>query len=48
MGFCSSHTILMARLIVNAKDRGVHPFMVQIRSLEDFKPMPGIELGDIG
>jgi len=48
LGFASSHTVLMARMIVDGKDRGVHAFVVQIRSLEDFKPLPGIELGDIG
>jgi len=26
----------------------VHPFIIQLRSLEDYKPLPGIELGDIG
>jgi acyl-CoA oxidase len=48
IGFASSHTILMARMIIDGKDLGVHAFIVQIRSLADFKPMPGIELGDIG
>ncbi len=48
IGFVSSHTILMARMIIDGKDHGVKPFMVQIRSLDDFKPLPGIELGDIG
>ncbi|KUJ19073.1 acyl-CoA oxidase [Mollisia scopiformis] len=48
IGYSASHTILMARLIIDGNDYGVHPFMVQLRSLEDFKPMPGIEMGDIG
>lgn len=48
IGFSASHTILMARLIINGEDYGVHPFMVQLRSLEDFKPLPGIEIGDLG
>jgi acyl-CoA oxidase len=48
LGFASSHTVLMARMIIDGKDHGVHSFVVQIRSLEDFKPLPGIELGDIG
>jgi acyl-CoA oxidase len=38
----------MARLIIGGKDHGVHAFMVQLRSLKDFKPVPGVELGDIG
>ncbi|KAI1004122.1 Acyl-coenzyme A oxidase [Podosphaera aphanis] len=48
IGFSVSHTALMARLIIDNKDHGVHGFMVQLRSLVDFKPLPGIELGDIG
>jgi alkylation response protein AidB-like acyl-CoA dehydrogenase len=48
IAFSASHTILMARLIIHGKDHGVHAFMVQLRSLKDFKPVPGIELGDIG
>lgn len=35
-------------MIIDGKDLGVHAFIVQIRSLADFKPMSGIELGDIG
>jgi acyl-CoA oxidase len=48
LGYSCSHAIVMAQLIINGKHYGVHPFMVQLRSLEDFKPLPGIELGDIG
>ncbi|KAG6809699.1 hypothetical protein H0H92_015122 [Tricholoma furcatifolium] len=48
IGYSTTHAIVMARLILNNTDYGVHPFMVQLRSLEDFRPMPGIELGDIG
>lgn len=38
----------MARLIIGNKDFGIHPFVMEIRSLEDNKPLDGIELGDIG
>lgn len=48
LGYACSHAIVMARLIVGEKDHGVHPFMMQLRSLDDYKPLPGIELGDIG
>ncbi|KAF2443667.1 acyl-CoA oxidase [Karstenula rhodostoma CBS 690.94] len=48
LGFSSTHAILMARLLVGADDHGPHLFMVQLRSLEDGKPLPGIKLGDIG
>ncbi|KXN84395.1 Peroxisomal acyl-coenzyme A oxidase 1 [Leucoagaricus sp. SymC.cos] len=48
LGHSASHAIVMARLVIHEKDHGVHAFLVQLRSLEDWKPMPGIELGDIG
>ncbi|KAL1967112.1 hypothetical protein VTN77DRAFT_3636 [Rasamsonia byssochlamydoides] len=48
IGLSCSHAIVMARLITQGKDYGVHPFVVQFRSLEDYTPMPGVELGDIG
>lgn len=48
LGYSCSHAIVMAQLIISGKHYGVHPFMVQLRSLEDYKPLPGIELGDIG
>lgn len=48
LGYTSSHAAVMARLIVDGKDLGVHAFMVQLRSLGDFKSQPGVELGDIG
>ncbi|RDL38112.1 Acyl-coenzyme A oxidase [Venustampulla echinocandica] len=48
LGYMSSHTIVIARLIIGEKDYGVHAFIVQLRSLKDWKPLPGIELGDIG
>ena len=38
----------MARLVIHGKDYGPHPFCVQIRSLEDHRPLPGITVGDIG
>ncbi|KAJ7496419.1 acyl-CoA dehydrogenase/oxidase [Mycena latifolia] len=48
LGYSSSHAIVMARLIIGRRDYGVHPFIAQLRSLEDYTPLPGIELGDIG
>lgn len=29
-------------------DKGVHPFMVQIRDLKTLKAIPGMNMGDIG
>lgn len=48
LGYTSSHAVVMARLIVNGEDLGVHAFMVQLRAMDDYKPLPGVELGDIG
>lgn len=38
----------MAQLIIKHKNYGVHPFLVQVRSLENHKLLPGITCGDIG
>jgi len=48
LGKTSTHCILMARLFVEGKDHGPHAFVVQLRSLEDHRPLPGIRIGDIG
>eukprot|EP01121_Diplochlamys_sp_Union-15-3_P017458 TRINITY_DN6146_c0_g1_i1.p1 TRINITY_DN6146_c0_g1~~TRINITY_DN6146_c0_g1_i1.p1 ORF type:complete len:676 (+),score=120.30 TRINITY_DN6146_c0_g1_i1:43-2028(+) len=48
LGKTSTHCVLLARLIIKDKDYGVHPFLLQLRSLEDHKSLPGITLGDIG
>merc|ERR1712176_608160 len=38
----------MARLFLNGRDFGPHPFVMQVRDLATHKPMPGITVGDIG
>ena len=43
-----THAVVFARLKIDDNDYGVFPFMVQVRSLVDHKPMPGIEVGDCG
>jgi acyl-CoA oxidase len=48
LGIQSTHCVLFARLKIEDNDFGIQPFMVQIRSLEDHKPMKGIEVGDVG
>lgn len=48
MGYTASHALVMAKLIVKGVDKGLHGFIVQLRSLDDFMPMPGIEAGDVG
>ncbi|KAI1665657.1 Acyl-coenzyme A oxidase [Pyrenophora tritici-repentis] len=48
LGFSTTHGTVMARLIVGDGDHGPHIFLVQLRSVEDGKPMPGIKMGDVG
>ncbi|QDS71761.1 hypothetical protein FKW77_009113 [Venturia effusa] len=48
LGYSATHCVVLARLIIGNKDFGINPFIMEIRSLEDNKPLHGIELGDIG
>src|SRR3990167_9101199 len=48
LGKTCTHAVVMAQLIIGDKIYGVHPFVVQLRSLEDHTSLPGIQLGDIG
>ncbi|NWW88580.1 ACOX2 oxidase, partial [Rhynochetos jubatus] len=48
MGRSATHTVVFAQLYIHGKCHGVHPFIVQIRSLQDHSPCPGITVGDIG
>jgi len=48
LGRTSTHCVLFARLFIEGQDFGPHGFIVQLRSLEDHLPLPGITLGDIG
>lgn len=48
LGKVSTHAVVYARLITEGQDHGVHGFIVQLRSLEDHLPLPGITVGDIG
>ncbi|KAG9156202.1 hypothetical protein Leryth_024803 [Lithospermum erythrorhizon] len=48
LGKVSTHAVVYARLITGGQDYGVHGFIVQLRSLEDHNPLPGITVGDIG
>ncbi|XP_044947151.1 putative peroxisomal acyl-coenzyme A oxidase 1.2 [Hordeum vulgare subsp. vulgare] len=48
LGKASTHAFVYARLITEGKDYGIHGFIVQLRSLDDHSPLPGITLGDIG
>lgn len=48
LGKSCTHAVVLAQLVINNNNHGMHPFMVQLRSLDDHTPMPGIKLGDIG
>ncbi|CAG2251362.1 peroxisomal acyl-coenzyme A oxidase 1-like [Mytilus edulis] len=48
LGKSSTHALVQAVLIINGKNYGMHPFMLQLRSLDNHMPLPGIEVGDIG
>lgn len=47
LGKVANHAVVYAQLIIDGKEEGLHPFMVQIRD-ENHRPLPGIELGDLG
>jgi acyl-CoA oxidase len=48
LGKTATHAVVMARLFVQGVDHGPHAFVVQLRSLDDHKCLPGIMIGDIG
>jgi len=48
LGKTMNHAIVVAQLIIGGKRYGVHPFFVQLRDIDTHRPLPGIELGDIG
>ncbi|KAK2595569.1 hypothetical protein QQS21_006743 [Conoideocrella luteorostrata] len=48
LGLSASHAIVLARLCTNGQDHGIHAFVVQLRDLDTWKPIVGIQLGDIG
>ena len=44
----ATHACVYCNLILEGKNYGPHPFMVQLRSLIDHSLYPGIETGDVG
>jgi len=48
LGRTANHAIVMAQLIVDGKNHGPHPFIVQIRDMETHLPLENIHVGDIG
>ena len=48
MGVNATHAIVAARLLTKGQDKGIHNFIVQLRSLDNHVAMKGITIGDIG
>lgn len=48
LGLTATHCILFAKLMSDENNYGVHPFIVQVRSLDSHEPMKGITVGEIG
>lgn len=48
LGHTSNYAIVIAQLYTLGKCHGIHPFIVQIRDENTYKPMRGITIGEIG
>ncbi|KAG0367913.1 acyl-CoA dehydrogenase/oxidase [Gamsiella multidivaricata] len=48
LGALCTHAVVQARLFIDGKDYGAHVFVVPLRSLDDHKPFPTVQVGDIG
>eukprot|EP00529_Nitzschia_sp_RCC80_P015506 CAMPEP_0113468024 /NCGR_PEP_ID=MMETSP0014_2-20120614/15126_1 /TAXON_ID=2857 /ORGANISM="Nitzschia sp." /LENGTH=711 /DNA_ID=CAMNT_0000360369 /DNA_START=18 /DNA_END=2153 /DNA_ORIENTATION=+ /assembly_acc=CAM_ASM_000159 len=49
LGRTANHAMVIARLIDGQGiDRGIHNFLVQLRSMDDHTLLPGVQTGDIG
>ncbi|XP_074861400.1 peroxisomal acyl-coenzyme A oxidase 2 isoform X1 [Carettochelys insculpta] len=48
LGRSATHAVVFAQLYIKGKCYGLHPFILQIRSLRDHSPAPGVTVGDIG
>jgi len=48
LGACATHALVFATLQMHGQSVGMHGFIVQIRDLGTHKPLPGIQVGDIG
>ncbi|CAH1225068.1 ACOX1 [Branchiostoma lanceolatum] len=48
LGLTVTHGVVMAQLYTQGQCMGPHMFILQLRSLDNHKPLPGIIIGDIG
>lgn len=47
-GIWATHSIVVARLIINGKEYGNHLFLTQLRDLETQELLPGVEIYELG
>jgi hypothetical protein len=47
-GQSATHTVVLAQLMINGENHGIHWFIVQLRRCESGELMPGVTAGDIG
>ena len=48
LGKAANYASVMAQLIIDGKNYGPHPFVVQVRDLKTHEPLPNVHVGDIG
>lgn len=48
LGHSANYAVVVAQLYTQDKCHGIHPFIVQLRDEETYKPLPGIKIGEIG
>ncbi|CAD5220844.1 unnamed protein product [Bursaphelenchus okinawaensis] len=48
LGKVASWCVVMANLLTNGRNYGMHPFYVQIRDSESHQPLLGVKVGEIG
>ncbi|XP_001628716.2 peroxisomal acyl-coenzyme A oxidase 1 [Nematostella vectensis] len=48
LGHSTNYCIVVARLIIDDKEYGLHYFLLQTRDLKTHQPLPGVTIGEIG
>lgn len=48
LGHSANYAVVVAQLYTKGENRGIYPFVVQLRDEETWNPMPGIKIGEIG
>ena len=48
LGKLATHAVVQAKTFSNGKEHGVQTFLIQIRDMDSHRPLPGLEIGDIG